>query len=325
MGRLHRDWKRIAVTMYRMHENKVIISGINGFVGRHLARELAKNNVEVFGIGHESEVSPEITDLVAGYYHQDLVEAWPDAPDVTGVVHLAGLAAVGPSFDEPQRYLNTNSVMVTNLCEYYLKQESNPRILIISSGAVYDPVQPQPINEGGKLGFTSPYAVSKVLNENQVAYYRGRGLDCVTARPFNHIGPGQMKGFILPDFYDRIDATTENTIKVGNIDTKRDYTDVRDIVRAYAAIILAKELGSSIYNVCSGKGLSGGEILEKLKYAMNRTDISFEIDKSLVRPSDVSEITGDSSRIRNELGWEPQINISQTIEDFVTSKRSSSS
>ena len=304
-----------------MSKKRVVVSGINGFVGHHLTRELVKNNVSVIGVGHEPELRPDIKELVDDYYSQDLASSWPDTGEVDGVINLAGLAAVGPSFDNPQKYIEINSSIVTNLCEYYQQKKRRPRIIIISSGAIYSPNQPMPIPEDGEIGYTSPYAVSKVLTENQIMYYRQRGLDCVVARPFNHIGPGQAKGFILPDFYDRISSTTDSTIKVGNVDTRRDYTDVRDIAKAYTKMILAPELKSPIYNVCSGKSLSGQEILEILKSKMGRDSISFEIDQSLVRPTDIPEIVGDSSLLQNEINWYPEINIDQTVSDFVQSKK----
>lgn len=300
-----------------MERKKVVISGINGFVGHHLARELRASNISVIGIGNDTTVSESLTDVVDEYYSQNLVDAWPDTGNVEGVIHLAGLAAVGPSFEDPQLYINTNSSMVTNIGEYYIKHEKKPRILIVSSGAIYSPRQALPIAENGELGLSSPYAVSKVLTENQATYYRGRGLECVVARPFNHIGPGQGKGFILPDFYDRIKTTQENTIRVGDISTKRDYTDVRDIVKAYVALILANTLQSTTYNVCSGESLSGNEILDTLKQTMKRPDMTFEVDQSLVRPTDIPDIRGDSSRLRQELGWRPVYSVRDTIQDFV--------
>lgn len=303
-----------------MQEKRIAISGVNGFVGHHLARELKNKGAHLIGVGHDPGLSGDLKGIVDEYHSQDLADMWPAIADVDGVVHLAGLAAVGPSFDAPQHYINTNSAIFTNLCEYYLGQEKRPRIILVSSGAIYSPTQPMPINESGEIAFGSPYAISKVLNEHQADYYRLRGLDCVVARPFNHIGPGQAMGFILPDFYDRIENAQDNTILVGNIDTKRDYTDVRDIVGAYTLMMTAPELGSGVYNICSGVSLSGREILSKLKIAMDRPDIDIEIDRSLVRPTDIPEITGDSSRLQKELGWSPSIHIDQTIKDFVRSK-----
>lgn len=297
---------------------RVVITGINGFVGHHLARALAQQQAEVVGISQDSEVSEKLRDIVTEYHQADLIAAWPEIENVDAVIHLAGLAAVGPSYDKPQLYINANSAMVTNLCEYYLTQDKKPRILVISSGAIYDSTQPLPITEDSKIGFSSPYAVSKILTENQCDYYRARGLDCVVVRPFNHIGPGQAPGFILPDFYKRLSETEDgSTIKVGNVNTKRDYTDVRDIVAAYTKLALAPNLQYKLYNVCSGKSLSGKEILDQLKQAMGKTGVTFEIDPALVRPTDIMDIYGDASRLQNELDWHPMHSIEQTIKDYV--------
>lgn len=297
---------------------RVVVTGINGFVGHHLARELHSQNVDVIGVSQDPEVFEELKDIVTEYYGADLIAEWPKIENVDAVIHLAGIAAVGPSFDKPQFYINANSAMLTNLCEFYLTQEKKPRIISVSSGAIYDSNQPMPITETSKVGFSSPYAVSKILNENQCDYYRNRGLECIVVRPFNHIGPGQAPGFILPDFFKRLsEAEAGATIKVGNINTKRDYTDVRDIVGAYAKLALAPQLSYTLYNVCSGKSIAGSEILEMLKTAIGKQDVQLEVDPALVRPTDIMDIYGDSSRLRDELGWQPTRAIDQTIKDFV--------
>jgi GDP-4-dehydro-6-deoxy-D-mannose reductase len=297
----------------------VVVSGINGFVGRHLALELKKNGATVIGIGQDKFIHPDLVNVVSKYYPANLVEEWPTIPDAKAIIHLAGLSSVVPSFSQPQAYINSNSAMVTNLCEYYLAQTSKPRIIIISSGAVYDSNQSMPISESSKISFTSPYIISKILNENQAAYYRHRGLDCVVVRPFNHIGPGQNLGFILPDFYNRLINLKPDETKIitGNINTRRDYTDVRDVVRAYTSLALVETLEHDTYNICSGVSLSGLEILNELKQIMGLPEVSFEIDQSLVRPTDIQNIVGDSSRLQKETGWKPQISIRQTISDFI--------
>lgn len=295
-------------------EKTIAVTGVNGFVGRHLTKELQDAGCRVIGVGREDSC-----DFVNEYYTSDLAHNWPnETGDVDAIIHLAGLAAVGPSFDNPQMYINLNSAMVTNLCEAYVNQDKKPRIIIVSSGSIYDPAQPLPIPEDGKIGFNSPYSVSKILVENQAEYYRTRGLDCVVVRPFNHIGPGQLPGFLVPDLYEKISTAPQNAaISVGNLETKRDYTDVRDIVRAYGKLALADTLTHSLYNVCSGKSLSGLEVFELMKEATNRPDVSYSIDQSLVRPTDIPEITGDSTRLQTELDWKPEVSIEQTIQDFV--------
>lgn len=296
-----------------------LITGVNGFVGMHLARTLHESGFLVVGIGREAQPADRVAPYLDSYLSADLAKAMPKTvPAVDHVIHLAGMAAVGPSFNHPQQYIQTNSSIFTNLCEYFLGFDSKPRIIAVSSGAIYDSSRKMPIDEDSALNYNSPYVVSKVLNENQCAYYRQRGLDCIVARPFNHIGAGQATGFILPDLYDRLSNLSEKeSLIVGNLNTRRDYTDVRDIAQAYMLLATAKELRHDTYNVCSGSSMSGREILDILLRVTGKTAISIEVDDSLIRPTDIMDIRGDSSRLRRELAWSPRHNIEQTIEDFV--------
>lgn len=302
-----------------MNKKTIIITGINGFVGKHLTRELVANDIAVVGIGREKTVEPEIDGLLEDYIYQDIAQGWPDLQKpVDSVINLAGLAAVGPSFDQPQRYIDINSAIVTNMCEYYLKQDKKPRIISIISGAIYGPDQSMPLNEESKLSINSPYVVSKILNENQLTYYRGRGLDCIAVRPFNHIGPGQLGGFLIPDLIEKLNNIDESqTIEVGNLTTKRDYTDVRDVVKAYQLLLTTKDLHHTIYNVCSGKSYSGEQILTKLQELMGKKDVVVKIDQSKIRPNDPADIYGDASKLTQDTGWEPTIGLDQTLIDVL--------
>jgi GDP-4-dehydro-6-deoxy-D-mannose reductase len=153
--------------------------------------------------------------------------------------------------------------------------------------------------------------------------YRAEGLDCVVARPFNHIGPGQMEGFLLPDLYKKVTESQASgePLLVGNLTTKRDYTDVRDVVKAYVKLIESQDLNHGIYNVCTGRSVSGEEILAKLLAELKLTDVHPKVDESLFRPSDTPELYGDNTRLKINTGWEPQIPLEQTIKDFVASKQ----
>lgn len=293
----------------------ICITGINGFVGKHLAREFKSSGAEVIGIGREEDVESEIKVVVAKYLSVDLVKEWSPIGPVDSVVHLAGLAAVGPSFDSPQTYIEVNSAMITNMCEYYLKQDKKPRIIVVSSGAIYDPNQPMPLSEDSKIGLTSPYAVSKILVEKQCEYYRNRGLDCIVVRPFNHIGPGQSEGFLVPDVIKQL--RLGDTITVGNISTKRDYTDVRDIVRAYRLLATTPNLNHSIYNACSGVSTSGEKIVSLLKSALDKPDAEVVIDQNKIRPTDPADIYGDHSRLSIDTGWQPEYTLEQTLADII--------
>ena len=295
---------------------RVAVTGVNGFVGRHLVAELVGAGVEVVGIGHETDGQPAgLTDYVC----QDLTRGWPTGLSVDAVVHLAGLSAVGPSFEAPQRYLDENSAMVTHLCEAMLRADKRQRILVVSSGAVYDGQQEQPLHEDSRIGFSSPYVVSKVLVENQVAYYVRRGLDVVVARPFNHVGPGQGRGFLLPDVIAAAAeaSRTGRPMLVGDLETRRDYTDVRDVARAYRLLLAAERLDQRVFNVCSGRSWSGRELLGLLEgvWPWGRPEVSVDADR--VRPGDPREIVGDGSRLRRATGWAPAIEIPRSVHDLV--------
>jgi GDP-4-dehydro-6-deoxy-D-mannose reductase len=297
--------------------SRVLVTGVNGFVGRHMVGELTRQGHEVVGVGHEP--GSDLAGL-ADYRAQDLTTGWPADLEADAVVHLAGLSAVGPSFRDPQRYVAHNSAMVTHLCESVLAGERpRTRVLVVSSGAVYDARQPLPLTEESRIGFSSPYVVSKVLVENLVTYYTGRGLDAVVVRPFNHIGPGQGPGFLVPDLLaaGRSAAERGAPLQVGDLDTRRDYTDVRDVVRAYRLLLEAADLPHRLYNVCSGRSRSGREMLAELGKVWPHGDPDVEVDESRVRPGDPREIVGSADRIRKDVGWSPEVDVATSVRDFV--------
>lgn len=306
----------------------ILVTGVTGFVGRHLIRELRQLGHKVVGLGQGKLEDREITRLLANYYKCDLVNPKKvSALDLSGVdvvINLAGLARVGDSFKDPALYERVNVEVLTNLAGELLKQKASARMVAISTGAVYDPDQPMPLTESSKtIKSGSPYAESKLHMEQAIPELRERGLDCVVARPFNHIGPGQSEGFLLPDLYYKIIAAKNlgGAVKVGNLSTKRDYTDVRDIVRAYTLLALAPNLNHGIYNVCSGKSRSGDEILESLLNTMGLSgQIAVETDQSLIRPSDPANLYGSYKRLHEETGWKPTVPLEQTIKDFVNSQ-----
>jgi GDP-4-dehydro-6-deoxy-D-mannose reductase len=304
---------------------KVLITGVSGFVGKHLTRELKKLGSQIVGVGHDSQANSEIAGLLERYHSCDLTDK--DAvsrlqlDDIDAVVSLAGLARVGDSFADPEKYRRINVEVFSVLAEELLKHGSKVRIIAVSTGAVYDSAQLMPLTEASMLiSDGSPYAKSKILMEEAAQKLRLQGLDCVIVRPFNHIGPGQEGGFLLPDLYQKIQeaAKSGGVLKVGNLKTKRDYTDVRDVARAYANLATASHLEHSLYNVCSGRSLEGEEILNLLLKRMNMTGkIKAVQDPSLIRPTDPLDIYGSYERLQKETAWQPQIELDQTTEDFV--------
>lgn len=307
----------------------IVVSGINGFVGKHLARELYGRGLKVFGVGSQEPVPhPEIADLLNTYVQCDITNsdqvAKLDLRNVGCIINLAGLANVGASFDNPELYMKVNVEVLSVLGNELLKQSPAARMIAVSSGALYDPNQAMPLNESSKLIESgSPYALSKLAMENSAKELRAKGLDCVVVRPFNHIGPGQGLGFLIPDLVDKLRKAYKNNpkITVGNIKTVRDYTDVRDIAKAYANLATTTDLSHNLYNVCSGAGLSGEDIVKLLCIAL---DIDFEklqlvIDSSLIRPTDPLKIVGDSSLLQKDAGWKPEISTDKTVKDIIDS------
>lgn len=306
----------------------VLVTGCNGFVGKHLVRELSSRGVKVFGLGFNELSHPEISDLLETYFEVDLTNkdavAGLALSEVDAVINLAGLAKVGDSFAHPDVYKKVNVEVLTNIGEELLKQNPRARVIAVSTGALYDPDQQLPLTENSKItAGNSPYAESKLLMEEEAESLRKKGLDCIVVRPFNHIGPGQEPGFLLPDLLEKIVQLPKSggTISVGNLKTRRDYTDVRDIAKAYSALALAKHLGHGLYNICSGKSRSGEEILESILVSTGAKNVAVKVDKAFVRPSDPQDLYGSNERLRHDIGWQPEIPLRQTIEDFVKSRR----
>jgi GDP-4-dehydro-6-deoxy-D-mannose reductase len=304
---------------------KILVTGINGFVGKHLAKELAARDHHVVGVGRE-DLDETIVDHVAEYYTADLTddEQVSSIPldGLDGVISLAGLASVGPSYDNPELYQRVNVEVLAKLGRRLVKEGLTPRVIAVSTGAVYDPNQPLPLAEESfvvKNG--SPYALSKLAMEEEARSLDSQGLPTIVARPFNHIGPGQESQFLVPDLYEKIISAKSNggVIEVGDLTTKRDYTDVRDVVKAYADLIEASSV-SGLYNVCSGRSTSGKRILEMLLALTNIDDVQIKVDPAKIRPSDPKELYGSNSKIATATEWQPEISLEETLADFVKYK-----
>jgi GDP-4-dehydro-6-deoxy-D-mannose reductase len=307
---------------------RILVTGANGFVGQHLVKELHENNIRVVGVGGpdlDSIKSPYIDD----YYTIDLnnpVEVQTlDFKNVDGVIHLAGMADVGASFDKPLEYINTNVGIEINLYESAKSQAARPRFLIVSSGTLYDPSALLPFNEASSVKPNSPYSVSKLGQEQMAQYYQTRGFESVIARPFNHIGPGQGLGFLIPDLVKQVvdvEKGLADKVLVGNLDAERDYTDVRDIVRAYRLLLTTGKSGE-IYNICSGTSISGNDILKTI-VSISTVNPTIEQDSARIRPADTPKIFGNYHKLFEDTGWIPAIKIQDTLRDVVADWRSRS-
>ncbi|HZQ26804.1 MAG TPA: GDP-mannose 4,6-dehydratase [Acidimicrobiales bacterium] len=289
---------------------RVFVTGGHGFVGAWLLPHLRDQGDEVLA---PDAHAVDITDAAA--MADALSEARPDA-----VIHLAGLAHVGQSWDDPDATVQVNTVGTLHVLEA-ARRVGNPRVLIVSSAEVYGHVQPDqlPITEDAPLLPVSPYAASKAAAELlAVQAHLGHGLPVVRARPFNHVGPGQAPTFAVAAFAQRIvDARRSGakTLEVGNLSPRRDLTDVRDVVRAYRLLVERGEPGQ-VYNVASGQDVAIEDVVRRM-LDLAGVDLELEVDPSLLRPVDVPVLRGDATRLRQATGWVPEIALDDTLRDVL--------
>lgn len=309
--------------------SKVLITGITGFAGSHLAELLLAEGCEVYGtarwrsntdnidhmLNHIKLVNADIRD---GYSLQKAFrEVHPNY-----CFHLASQSFVFESWNSPLETLGTNVLGTTNVLEAIRLECPDCKVLIAGSSEEYGKVYPNeiPIKEENPLRPMSPYGVSKVATDKLgVLYFMSYRLSVVVTRAFNHTGPRRGEVFVTSNFAKQI-AEIENKhwtpiIKVGNLDAKRDWTDVRDTVKAYwAAIRLG--IPGEVYNICSGNGTRIGDMLDILLGYSNKC-ITVEKDQSRMRPSDVPLLVGDCFKFRALTGWEPVIPFEKTLKDLL--------
>jgi GDP-4-dehydro-6-deoxy-D-mannose reductase len=293
---------------------KALITGGRGFVGLHLAAHLEAEGDEVVAIDMEVDVTDPaaVTEAVA--------EARPDV-----IYHLAALAHVGDSWADPSKVLGVNVIGTANVLAAARQVATSCRTIAVSSAEVYGIVTPSelPLSESSEVRPASPYAASKAAAE-QVALQaaRGFGQEVIVARPFNHVGPGQAPVFAVPALAKRIvDAIEagEGWLPVGTLTTRRDFTDVRDVVRAYRLLALTGTSGE-VYNIASGVDVEIAQIARML-LDLAGADLELRPDESLIRPVDVPVLRGDAERITAATGWRPSIPLETTLADVLDSFR----
>lgn len=307
---------------------RALITGITGFVGSHLAEFLLDKKIEVYGTirwRSKTENIDHIKDRI------NLVEA--DIRDFSSVsntietvkpdyiYHLASQSFVPTSWHAPQETLTTNIIGTLNLLEAVRKSDCDSKIQIAGSSEEYGLVKPDeiPITEENPLRPLSPYAVSKVgADLLGFQYYKSYGLKIVRTRGFNHSGPRRGEVFVTSNLAKQIaeiEKGKEPVIYVGNLDAQRDFTDVRDIVRAYWLSLEKCDFGE-VYNICSEKARTIRSVLDLL---LSKTDKKIEIkqDPSRMRPSDVEILLGDCSKFKAKTGWRVEIPFEKTMEDLL--------
>lgn len=293
---------------------RAYVSGSQGFVGRWLVAHLRDQGDLVV----EAHPGLDITDGPS--VGDALAEAQAEA-----VYHLAAFTHVGDSWDAPDEVMRVNALGTLHVLEAARRCSPPPRVLLISSSEVYGRARPEelPLGEDSPLRPVSPYAASKVAAEFLgVQAHLAHGLPVVRARPFNHVGPGQAPTFAVAALARRIldaERDGQEAIKVGNLAARRDFTDVRDVVRAYRRLIEVGRPGE-VYNVCSGRDVAIETVAGRL-LTLAGADLRLERDPALDRPADVPVLRGDASRLRGATGWRPEIDLDTTLVDVLRQTR----
>ena len=299
---------------------RVLITGASGFAGGHLAVACDAAGDEVIGLSRGGEVpagerrSVDLLDLADTRNAVRGVQ-----PDV--VYHLAALSSVGRSWQAPVQTMTENTATAVNVLEAVRHEAPGARVVWVSSCEVYSAEQPLPIAEDGELGPATPYAVSKISGELLARVYaEAHGLEIVRVRPFNHAGPGQSPTFVLSSLARQAAQARRANARVvrivtGNPHTRRDFTDVRDVVRAYR--LLAETGNPGVYNVSSGSSVSTTDQLNMLADLIAPMRIDHVVDPALIRPHEVMDRRGSHERLTADTGWAPEIPLPQTMADTV--------
>ncbi|MBI4859071.1 MAG: GDP-mannose 4,6-dehydratase [Candidatus Riflebacteria bacterium] len=306
---------------------RALVTGIEGFVGHYLAAHLLDSGRQVVGTMHPGAPVPGWAENLHVELYRCNVEDRSSLASVlestrpTEIYHLAGVSHVPQSWEDPGSTFRTNVGGAINLLDAVRAVAPQSRVLVVSSSDVYGTSgSSRPWCEDDRPAPASPYAVSKLTAEHLAHAYHLRyklGVACV--RPTNHIGPGQAARFVIPSFARRIalvEAGREPPVlRVGNLGVFRDFTDVRDVVRAYRMVMdLSRPWGC--FNVCRGKPLLLGDVLATLLLASS-VPVRVEVDPALVRPGEAEVLELDPTRLREATGWEPSIPLEVTLRDVL--------
>jgi GDP-4-dehydro-6-deoxy-D-mannose reductase len=305
---------------------RALITGASGFAGRWLARECAAAGDDVIGVSRrggavgEGLFDSRAVDLRdADAVRSLLVSVRPDV-----VYHLAALSHVGRSWEDPSTTVMSNVAGAVNVLEGVRSAVPDARVVWVSTCEVYGPDQVLPITEDAPLMPANPYAVSKAAADQLAGVYGdAHGLNLVRVRPFNHTGPGQLPIFIVSSLAKQAAegvaaGVSELQIVTGNPETRRDFTDVRDVVHAYRLLAQLSGPGvGRIFNVATGRSVSAAEHVQMLASLVAPITVEHEIDPARVRAHEVMDIRGDATRLREATGWEPVIPLRQTMADTI--------
>ena len=311
---------------------KAFITGISGFAGSHLSEHLLEKGYIVAGtylseenlhlLPNKDKMNLHKLNLLEENKTEEIIEN--ERPDF--LFHLAALISPKASFNNPKETFINNICAEINILEAVKKLALETKILIVSSGEIYGLVSKEdlPIDEQTPFNPTNPYAVSKLAQDFLgLQYHLSHKLKIIRVRPFNHGGPRQTSSFVISAFAKRIaeiEKGKRKVLNVGNIKSKRDFSDVRDMVKAYVLAVEKGQIGE-VYNLGGGKSYIISQILEMLK-GMSTSKIEVAEDPSLISPSDNPELICDYSKFELKTGWKPQIPIEKTLSDTLDYWRS---
>lgn len=308
---------------------KALITGIKGFAGSHLAEYLLSKGYQVSGICHNinnmgnlAHIKDRLT-LYQGDIRDDTrINQIISKSKPAEIYHLAAIAHIPTSYRDPRLTFDVNLYGTFNLLEAVKTVSRDIKVLYVGSASEYGAIRKEeiPISEDVPLRPVDPYSVSKASADLLAyQYYKSFNLHVVRVRPFNHIGLRQSPDYVVSNFAKQIAeierGLKDPVIRVGNLEAKRDFTDVRDMVRAYWLALQKGEPGE-VYNICSGKAVSIQEVLDKL-LKLSKKEIKIEQDVERLRSVDISLLLGNSSRFGEEAAWEPEIHLQKTLKDIL--------
>jgi len=306
---------------------RVLITGVAGFVGGHMVDFLRREAPDAVVVGLDSRPGRRAQSLAIEIVQADLEDASSVRAAIARVspdrvIHLAAQSSPQRSWEDPERTLRTNVLGMLHLLEAARAQPAAPRILVVGSADEYGLVQSHelPLREDAPLRPASPYAASKVAaGYLALQYALSPGLPVVRTRTFHHTGPRRGEQFAESSFARQLAEIEAGQrparLEVGNLEAVRDFTDVRDVVRAYWAL-LDRGARGEVYNVCSGRGVKLGELLQGL-IALSGLRVEVHVDPARLRAADAPILIGDPSRLRAATGWEPEIPIDRTLRDLL--------
>ena len=310
---------------------RALVTGVGGFVGRHLARHLVSCGVEVWGMTQPGvplddwEADVPIRLLEADLKIREALGSVLSRAEFDQIYHLAGATHVPSSWSDPCGTFQTNLNGTANLLDEILTHAPQARLMIVSTADVYGVSDPgRPVSEDDPVTPTSPYAISKLAAELLAnAYHLKYGIDVVRVRPTGHTGPGQPPPFVLPSFCERI-AQVElglcpPTLLVGNLNVERDFCDVRDVVRAYWLCMTRGKTGAC-YNVCGGRPRGLADIVHGLTDRA-QVPIRVVVDPMRIRPEEARRLVLDPRNTRRDTGWEAEIPLERTLDDMLADWR----